>query len=623
MAIAATLEGLPDEILYEILQQADELDWRTFPSSSLKLRQPVGVRYPKPAAGAMRLVSRHWKCLVNNWSRCWVMTLNIWSDDQKTRNSVSSHLAASEKCDLDLWIGWSRLREEKLFDLLLPYVPQIRRLLSFQTGLADSPKLCAALIPSRLFHLTIFRDYTFKKPLHFATRFPNAVIPQVRVEGVEDLGTLDSNLCHALHLEISLQAFQQVQLGTFLRSLKLARKLKVVFPWFIGQDSGVSTLAGSDRAIVPHLQVIRLNGSSRQVSSFLLAIDPKLITKLCIVLQGSVQLPTNTPMHASMPGGFESLTEVFLAVNGYQFWLWETFTSLPMSSLEQMTVDMSSRAFGEGLVAPRGFPRLIAERLTRLHCTPGVLIQCLALFEICSFPVLDELIIQVRSQRTVQREFTDKVSLPGPSCPQLSRIVVSTQAKFRLPDLMTFITLLDSQSLKYLDLSKVESDDDDASWKAAWCGVHTSLVNLEALSIAVPARHTRLRYCFERCINLRILSLAFTAHTPFNVLRLLGKTGQDCMPKLQTFQLELPQDAGQFYSRNLPEMAPHLERIVDHRKERGMPLKEIGILFPKESVDAELFSRLSQEVKLVWGDLCDTIFPYVPPINLESTWDSW
>jgi hypothetical protein len=40
-------------------------------------------------------------------------------------------------------------------------------------------------------------------------------------------------------------------------------------------------------------------------------------------------------------------------------------------------------------------------------------------------------------------------------------------------------------------------------------------------------------------------------------------------------------------------------------------------------VDLEVFSGLSLDVKLVWGDLCDTIFPYVSPIVIFDTWSSW
>jgi hypothetical protein len=627
MQAAGTLDGLPNEILYEVLMDADQLDWRSSPVARSR-KKTDGVRHPKPVAAAMRQTSRHWRNLVDDWSRCWFIEMSFGGHDQKQLDLLPSYLAASRGCDLDLWINWSEFLEENLFSLLLPHASQIRNLYHNFSNAKSFPnvvKLFAELAPFRLFRLSIVLFPTSMEPLRIATKYPKAFIPVVRIDGIPKTSQpINCNLHQADHLDIGLQnAYQRADITSFLRSLKQPRKLRVVLPWSFGGSSEVSTPLQSERHLVPHLRALHIYGTWYGVASVLHDLDSSRITKLCLNLRGPWAMPANEPTPANWDtfSNFENLSDVFLYVSSHQTWLWKALAALPWVTMERLALDMSALPWAEEVVVPDNFPRVVAKCLTQLKCSASTLNRCLALFQTCQFPVLDEFVIQLNTQRRTVDALTDFESIRS-SCSQLRRIVLLSRPKFHLPDFMSSIGLLDISSLQYLDLSKVECDGEEALWKEAWSGATANLVNLEALSIQVPARHTRLRYCFEYCARLRTLSLAFAHNTSFNVLRLLGKTGRNCLPKLQILQLELPQDAGEWYARDLLDIAPRLQEVVSYRKSRETPLKEIGILFPEQSVDLAVFSGVALDVKLVWGDLCDTAFPYVPPINF-NVWESW
>ncbi len=231
-----TLEQLPDDILYDIVLSADELDWRAAESYATRVDPfkhwvpPVQHRKMKATAKVISQLSQHWRNLINGWPRCWILQFYVRLEGPDVELAqFSTALESSQLCDIDLWIHITPRVVEEVFDLFIPRVTQLRAVYQYLSPDVRQDPRALRLLSSmtscpRLSHMLLrpSKEQVWHTDFHNPRKLSNLKATHVPLRELCRLG-----LTQAKHLEIQGPRSSTTEIVELLRSLDFTEKLSI------------------------------------------------------------------------------------------------------------------------------------------------------------------------------------------------------------------------------------------------------------------------------------------------------------------------------------------------------------------------------------------------------------
>ncbi len=162
--------------------------------------------------------------------------------------------------------------------------------------------------------------------------------------------------------------------------------------------------------------------------------------------------------------------------------------------------------------------------------------------------------------------------------------------------------------LQSLDLSQAairHSTDSPNNWENVWMNFHERVPKLEALALQIFTAES-LKPCLQYGINLNVLKLVLTRHSPPNVFDLLGHTGEGWMPHLRVLQIK---------GRRGPGTKPYFQSLhtaLHFRTTYGKKIEILGVLYGALAKE-DLYSLSLLVETLEDGNVCEGIF--VEPVR--------